>query len=487
MIHQSASEAGGEPRGSREPWSNGFGTVAVPYRELAEHMQAGRVDDEEVVNDSLRQIRATDPLGAWSYVDEHAGQGPSQTDLDGMLGPRPTALGSLAGVTLGVKESIAVAGMPFEAGSDAFRGSWATRDASVISQLRAVGAVPLGMTVMHALGLGDAVRFGHESTGHHPWNDNYAPGGSSSGCAVATAARACRLGIGADTGGSVRGPAASCGVLGLKPTSGAIDSRGTTPLAWSMDTIGLFSREIDVLERTCAALDIVDAPARERRTVKIGAVDAETLNGSSAEIARVHDEAVQTVTDTGDFAGHVSIPEFDTAPLCWLHRMAEFRAVLNRMMAIAPERVPSSMRQIFDASMGVSLEQYHESWETGARLTAAVDDALTDCDVLLLPTAPTRSLTWTQWTGSGLDGSEVSDWYRYLVPFNITGHPAITVPWTLLDGNMPTSIQLVARHGHEATLLNAARQLQAVSNWSDRLPPRAAELLAVRSANSETS
>src|SRR5690606_17323676 len=110
--------------------------------------------------------------------------------------------------------------------------------AAVVAAARAAGAVILGKLSMHEVGLGDPVRDGLLRTGVHPWHGDYLPGGSSSGSAVAAAAGLCVLALGTDTGGSVRNPAASCGVIGFKPTYGRVDARGVLPLCWSLDTVG---------------------------------------------------------------------------------------------------------------------------------------------------------------------------------------------------------------------------------------------------------
>src|SRR5699024_3062774 len=182
----------------------------LSYAETMALLRSAELGVTDLAQSALQRIEATDSLGAWSFVDEALVLAAAR-DIDETF-----ATGSgfkpLHGLTFGVKDSIAVADMPFEAGSDVFRGEFATYDSEVVARLRSSGALPLGVNVMHALGLGDAVRYGHRATANHPWNDAYVPSGSSSGSAVATAAGTCFFAVGGDTGGSVRGPAASCGV-----------------------------------------------------------------------------------------------------------------------------------------------------------------------------------------------------------------------------------------------------------------------------------
>lgn len=360
----------------------------------------------DLAQSAIQKINATEALGAWSFVDE-ASVLAAAREIDETLATE-SGFKLLHGLTFGVKDSIAVADMPFEAGGDIFRGEFATYDSGVVARLRSSGALPLGVNVMHALGLGDAVRYGHRATAHHPWNDEYVPSGSSSGSAVAAASGTCSFAVGGDTGGSVRGPAASCGVYGLKPTWGAVDASGTTPLAWSMDTIGFFARDVAVLERVCDALEIIQSPLRDPGLLRLGTVDPDALPGASDEMRRVYRSALASAANAGHTVEHISIPDLDRAPEIWGFRIAEFRAVLNRAMVIAPNRVPPAMRRVFNAAVRVSASQYAESWSAGTRLQEQVNAALSDVDALLLPATPTRTLTWRDWTDSGVAGSQVT-------------------------------------------------------------------------------
>lgn len=425
---------------------------------------------EELVAASIARAYETEHLRAWTYIDE-SGSLAAARERDREIAAGEIR-GPLHGIPVGFKDSIAVAGMPFEAGCDAFRGVTAERDSAVASKLRAAGAVPIGINVMHSLGLGDAVAHGHLATSRHPWNDEYVPSGSSCGSAVAAATRSCVLSVGGDTGGSVRGPAASCGVVGFKPSWGVFDGRGTTAAAWSMDTLGLFGRSLPVIGAASAVLGSKEGGEELHRPLRVGVWPADSLEGISAEMADLYQDAIRRVRDAGLRVVDLDPVDFEQVPRAWQARLAEMAPVFGREGAVSPDRIPQSMRAVFDTAARVSREEYAQSWLYGTELTARLDAALARVDVIMLPATPRRTLTWESWTGSGVAGSDVYSWYDYLLPFNITGHPALTVPWRLLDGFVPSSVQIVGRRGGDAELLRACGRIAEASPWEDVLPLR---------------
>lgn len=444
--------------------------VDLEFDEVRAGLRSRDFSVEELVAASIARAYETEHLRAWTYLDE-SGSLAAARERDREIAAGEIR-GPLHGIPVGFKDSIAVAGMPFEAGSDAFRGATAERDSAVASKLRAAGAVPIGINVMHSLGLGDAVAHGHLATSRHPWNDEYVPSGSSCGSAVAAAARSCVLSVGGDTGGSVRGPAASCGVIGFKPSWGVFDGRGTTAAAWSMDTLGLFGRSLSLIDAASAVLGSADAGEDSRRPLRVGVWPVGSLTGISAEIADVYEDAIGRVRDAGSLVVELDSVDFGQVPRAWQARLAEMAPVFSREGATSPDRISQSMRTVFENAARVSREEYAQSWLYGTELTARVDAALAGVDVIILPATPRRTLTWESWTGSGVAGSDVYSWYDYLLPFNITGHPALTAPWRLLDGSVPSSIQIVGRRGGDAELLRACARIAEVSPWVDAVPPR---------------
>lgn len=444
--------------------------VDLAFDEIRVGLESRDFSVEELVAASIARAYETEHLRAWTYIDE-SGALASARERDKEM-RNGSIRSALHGIPVGFKDSIAVAGMPFEAGCDVFRGVTATRDSVVASKLRAAGAIPIGINVMHSLGLGDAVAHGHLATSRHPWNDDYVPSGSSCGSAVATAARSCVLSVGGDTGGSVRGPAASCGVIGFKPSWGLFDSRGTTAAAWSMDTLGLFGRSLSTIGAAAAVLGVEGEGEERRRPLRVGVWPTGSLTGISSEIDEIYQDAIDRIRDAGLLVVNLDPVDFERVPQAWQARLAEMAPVFGREGAIMPDRIPQSMRTVFENAGKVSREDYAQSWQYGADLTARLDAVLAEVDVIMLPATPRRTLTWGSWTGSGVAGSDVYSWYDYLLPFNITGHPALTTPWRLLDGSVPSSVQFVGRRGGDAELLKACGQVAEVSPWEDSLPLR---------------
>lgn len=443
------------------------GLIDLEFRELADGLASGRIKSEELVREAIERIHQTEHLRAWSYVDElGAIEIARQLDHEREQG---RYRGPLHGIPVGFKASIAVAGMPFDAGVDAFAGQVARTDSDVVATLRNAGVVPLGVQVLHGGSIGDVVRHGHRATSRNPWNDRYVPSGSSCGSAVATSVRSCVFSVGGDTGGSVRGPASSCGVVGFKPSWGFLSTQGTTPLAWSLDTLGIFAREVDVVVEVSKVFGMQSSTFSE--TIRVAPLAEESLLGITSEVKEVVSDAAQRAGNHPRLRMSSTIPlDLGEASEIWRSRLAELPAFYRREMVTAKEQLPPRLVHLIESRATVTREEYAESWERGARLGETIDDALKDCDILILPASPSRTLKWTDWGGSGDSGSKVHTWYRFLIPFNVTGHPAVTIPWNSYEDSVPAAIQLVARHGAEDLLLEAARVFTEISPWADAIP-----------------
>lgn len=443
--------------------------VDLPFSELREAIHTRLITAEELVEASLLRAHETEHLRSWSYIDEEGALSQARVlDSEARSG---NFRGPLHGMPIGFKDNIGVAGMPFELGCDSYKGRVASVDSAIAQRLRDAGGIPLGINVMHALGLGNAVRHGHRATSRHPWNDVYVPGGSSCGSAVATAARSCVISIGGDTGGSVRAPASSCGVVGFKPTWRRLDGRGTGHFSWSMDTLGVFARG---LEEVTAALraGFVNMRDHDRATgpIRIGVLSDNSYRKPSREVAAVMFDVRRAIVEAGHVVSDIGNIDLDSAMDIWQSRLAEMYAVFAADEVITPERVPASLLSLIRHAATIPAQEYVESWSRGEALAGALDNALESVDAILLPATPERALSWERWKTSGEPGSDVTSWYSYLIPFNVTGHPAVTIPWTLVEDSVPCAFQLVGRRGGDEKLLEIGEILQSLSPWEDLRP-----------------
>jgi aspartyl-tRNA(Asn)/glutamyl-tRNA(Gln) amidotransferase subunit A len=421
----------------------------------------GDLTAEDVVEHCLERIDRVDGrLSAWGTVDREGALSAARTCRPDR---GPDGTGPLFGMPVGIKENIAVKGLPFTAGSPAYAGSTARADSPLVSRLRAAGAVILGTLRMHELAIGDAVVDGPWRTSRHPWNDAYAPGGSSCGSAVAAATSMCAGAVGGDTGGSVRNPAASCGVVGYKPTTGIVDPAGVIPLCWSLDTVGFLGRDVATI--TAFAEAVLGVVASELgNDARIGLVVEDT--GDLTDAIRQMLDDVRAALSAAPRVRLRLIPKLElaTASSVWQARLKEFAFAHHVRYSETPELFGPSVRVLLDDAIEIDRGRYVSSFAEADVLADEVDRLLDGNDVIVTPANPRPALTWEQWTRSGKEDSEVFDWYRYQWPFNVTGHPAVAVPWSVDPStNLPRAVQIVGRRHADDVLVKVSSIVESLA------------------------
>ena len=362
-------------------------------------------------------------------------------------------VGPLAGVTVGVKSNIAVKGLPFTAGMGLFRDRIAGRDAAVVARLRAAGAAILGTLNMHEAALGATTDNPFFGRTFNPHGAGLTPGGSSGGSGAAVTAGLCDLALGTDTLGSVRIPAALCGVYGLKPTAGSVCGEGLEPLDLALDCIGPLAREIGLLERAWAVIadDPGDPHIATRRLLvlpEFGGVQVQPA------IAAAFDRAQQAL---GLPAEMLTVPAaLDDV------RLAAFAQVGRSLSAtlgarLADPCVSPTLRFVVAAALGMA-----EQPALLADTRSALLEALAQDGVVLMPTAPqvafphTSRPPTTQPLFSGLA--------------NVTGCPALSIPAGRDADGLPVAVQLIGPPRSEPALIALAQQLEPVLGGFARPP-----------------
>lgn len=395
----------------------------------------------------------SDPHGAFWYRDPD---------------PASPREGPLRGLTLGVKDNTDVAGMPTTAGLAAFAGRMATADAPCVAGLRAAGAIILGKTAMHEGAFGattDTPRLCH-----NPHRFGFTPGGSSGGSGAAVAAGLCDLALGTDTMGSVRIPAAYCGVVGLKPTAGLVPRTGVVPLSPTLDHVGMLAATPRLAARGLEAMvaeDAADAASRPAppgwRAVPAAALALQGLRiglpvpaleaAMDPALRTAWDQAADRLRAQGAQVEPVAMPGWDAA--------ATRRAGLLVIEAEAAALYPDMIDDAAAASAGFRAALAYGRDAGSVRLArallrlaearAAWLRALDTWDALLLPTAPQRAFAH--------GGRAPADQADFTAPANIAGLPALSLPWTAPDGGMPCAVQLVGRPFAEAVLVGIAERV----------------------------
>jgi aspartyl-tRNA(Asn)/glutamyl-tRNA(Gln) amidotransferase subunit A len=385
------------------------------------------------------------------------------------LAPQPpTGSGPLSGLTLAVKDNVDVAGMPTTVGIAAYANRIATQDAPCVAGLRRAGATILGKVAMHEGALGattDAPRLCH-----NPLRPGFTPGGSSGGSGAAIAAGFADLAIGTDTMGSVRIPAAYCGVVGLKPTAGLVSRTGVVPLSPHLDHVGMLAATPRLAARGLEAMVADDPADPASRPVPDGwrAVPRQppTITGlriglPQPVLSAPMEDAVRTawnaagarLGDLGAIIEPVPVPGWDPSPtrragLLWIEAEA---AALHEGLIDDPAAASPAFRAALDYGRKLTGIRLARARFRLDEARAGILRALDSCDVLLMPTAPQRAFA---------HGTPVPpDQADFCAIANVAGLPALALPWPA-EG-LPASVQLLGRPHAEALLVSLAEALSS--------------------------
>jgi amidase len=460
----------------------------VPAGEQADAVRAGKVSPVELVELYLDRIERHDGE-LRSYITVRA-EGARADAL--VLAERLAAGeegGPLCGVPVSVKDHVCVAGLPVTWGSGAFRDRIADHDDAVVRRLRDAGAIVLGKTSMPEFGVtsvGDNRAYGHA---RNPWDTDRTTGGSSAGAAAALAAGLCGLSHGSDGGGSVRIPAALCGVVGLKPQRGRVSFAPEPPMLFGVH--GVLSRTVADAALTLDVMagmepgdpwwappaegPFADAAARAPRRLRIAVTTDPFIDGVST--AAPQRQAVERVAEVLSGAGHMvepGRPPWDAAVVQQAIAMAASEIAV-RAEGIDPdglEPFPQMFVTLGAATPGPAVAKATSAVMTACRPAVAW---FQDVDILLTPTvavdAP-RAGALAATTDIGELMEMVSGLAAFTGTWNFTGQPAITLPAGFSDDGLPLAVQLVGRPAEEGTLLAVAAELEALLDVGPVTPAR---------------
>jgi aspartyl-tRNA(Asn)/glutamyl-tRNA(Gln) amidotransferase subunit A len=474
--------------------------VGLSASEIAASVAKGDVSAVEVAQAHLDQIEATDgDLHAFLYVDtEGALTAAAKVDAARAAGE---SLGPLAGVPLAMKDVFAMRGVPTTAGSKILEGWRPPYDATIVSRLREAGVVILGKTNMDEFAMGSSTENSAYGATHNPWDLGRIPGGSSGGSAAAVAGFQAPLSTGTDTGGSIRQPAAVCGIVGVKPTYGAVSRYGLIAFSSSLDQGGPFARTVldaALLHEAMAGHDPMDSTSisgfsapvveaavrRDISGVRVGVVKELGGEGYDPEVEARFREAVAVLEELGAQVVEVSCPAFDLAlPAYYLIAPSEASSNLARFDAMRfglrvggddGESVEDVMSNTRDAGFGAEVKRrimigtyalssgyydayYQQAQKVRTLISRDFAAAFEKADVLVSPTTPTVAFP----LGSRVDNPTAM--YAAdlaTVPANLAGVPALSMPCGLAEG-LPVGLQIMAPALEDARLYRVAGALEA--------------------------
>ena len=449
-------------------------TLALDLTAQRTLLASRELSSEALVAQTLEAIAASQPvLNAYLSLDADAALSAAR-ECDARL-----AAGSaraLEGLPVAIKDNLDVAGMRTTAGMATRRDApAATADSTAVARLREAGAVILGKLNMHEAALGADNDNPHFGACRNPHRPTHTPGGSSGGSGAAVAAALCSAALGTDSMGSVRIPAAYCGVAGLKPGRGVVSTRGSVELSRRLDHVGPLARSARDLRPLLQVLAGFDADSAQSRAIafsdvadrplRLGVIDFAGSVDSDAEVQRVFDAGLRTLLDLGH--ARVDLPGPALAPgkarragllVCeaelliehaadWQAHRDRFSPQLAAMMAWAEGKTAADFvaaDRVLDAAQVLLLH-----W-------------LARCDVIVAPTTPQQAFAF----GEAIPANQAD----YTCYANIAGVPALSVPMPVGDGELPVGLQLIGREGSELQLIALAEAFEQAHAQVWRLP-----------------
>lgn len=432
-------------------------------RSTAAAIAAGSASSQALLETARANAAAREDLNALAWVDWDAAAAQAhRLDAEARAG---RLRGPLHGVPVSIKDLFAVHGMPTRAGTRAPLPALGADEAVLVGRLRAAGALVFAKTNMHEIALG--------ATGENPWTGDVKnphdprrqAGGSSSGAAAAVAAGIGLGAVGSDTGGSIRIPAAFCGVTGFKPGFGAIPLDGGLHLSWTCDHAGPIARRVDdcaLLYEAMAArrTDHGRAPRAPRLAVPAGWL-APRL---AAPVRACFERALAVLRERGAVVEPVAIPALPLAWQCYTPIVRAEAAFVHRAaLAAGGEGFSEGVLAPLRDGAAISASQYFEAMRVREQVRAGLAAVLARCDALVLPTSPVPPPLRGQTEVEVADGRSMSVREAVLgqtLPFSLAGVPALSLPMGQAAG-LPASLQMVSAADAEARLLALGRWAEA--------------------------
>jgi aspartyl-tRNA(Asn)/glutamyl-tRNA(Gln) amidotransferase subunit A len=463
--------------------------------DIARDVRSGASSAEAEVSKSLDAIRArNDELNVFLHVDEDAALESARV-IDQRIA-KGEDVGALAGVPIALKDNLCQIGVPTTAGSRILKGWRPPYSATVVERVLASGAVPVGKTNLDEFAMGSSTENSAYGPTRNPLDPSRVPGGSSGGSAASVAANMTPLALGSDTGGSIRQPAALCGVIGVKPTYGLVSRYGLIAFASSLDQIGPFAKNVTDAALLLEAIaghdpwDSTSLPEASPALVshvedgvqgkRIGIV-RELIEGADVDVVAAVERAAQVLRDAGATIEELSVPEFRLglsayyliAPAEASSNLARYDGVryglrvdaddvtamneATRTAGFGAEVKRRIMLGTYALSAGYYDAYYGQALKVRTLMIDAFQRAYEKCDLLLGATAPSVAFKFGEKTDNPL-AMYLSD--VFTIPTNLAGDPAISVPFGVGEGSMPIGVQLLGPGRSEAQLFAAARVLE---------------------------
>lgn len=437
-------------------------------------IKSGQINGSDLTSACYRQIERLNPtLNAFITVippEQLISQGDSQ-DMP------------LYGIPLAIKDLYDTKGIRTTSGSRFFADHIPQEDAFVVQKIKKAGAQIIGKTNTHEIALGVTNNNPHYGACKNPWDITRTPGGSSGGSAVAVASGMALAALGTDTGGSIRIPAALCGVVGLKPTYGRVSLRGILPLSWNLDHAGPITRKVEdaaLLLQVMGGYDELDPVSVKTLPGDYSSHLRDSIKGrkfalaigsyieeADHEILEAVRKAAHILEEQGAVITKVNMDFLREAAFAnGLMTQADGAAFHRERMLEHPNWFGADIRQRLETGAAFTSSEYSLARRTQAEVKRRCELLFEEYDVLLLPTTPIPAPL--------LEGENAVERARQLTrftaPFNLTGMPALSVPCGFTKENLPIGLQIISRAWNEIGVLRAGYAFQQATEWTTRKP-----------------
>jgi len=475
--------------------------------EAAGALRAGDVSSTELTRACLDRIRSLDGrVHAFLTVTEEMAMAQAEAADQQLRTHLDESMPLVLGIPIAIKDVLCVEGVPTTCGSKILEGFRPPYSATSVSRLISAGAVILGKVNTDEFAMGSSTENSAYGVSHNPWNLERVPGGSSGGAAAAVAARMCFAALGTDTGGSVRQPAAFCGVSGLKTSYGRVSRYGLVAYGSSLDTVGGLARNVadltpifsimaghDPLDSTSVSDPVPDIAlsGTDIGDLRIGVPNEYFIEGLQPEVETAVRSAIEAFREMGATIREVSLPHTDLAlPVYYLIAPAEASANLARFDGVryGPRRGPGkypddffeTRGELFGAevkrrimlgtyalSAGYYDAYYGQAQKVRTLIKGDFEAAFQKVDLIACPVTPTTAF------GIGAHGDDPLSMYLedvFTLPANLAGVPGLSFPVGFDSEGLPIGMQFMAPHLGEAQLFAAAHAYQTNASWHTRWP-----------------
>jgi len=479
---------------------------AWTLHEARERLDRGEISARELTDALLERVARVEPgIRAYNTVTEdHARARAAEADAriaDKQAGP-------LTGIGIALKDNMATEGLETTCSSRILKGYKPPYDGTVPARLNAAGAVTLGKTNLDEFAMGSSTENSAFGPTRNPWDTTRAPGGSSGGSAAAVAADMCLAALGSDTGGSIRQPAALCGVVGLKPTYGRVSRYGLVAFASSLDQIGPFTKDVEDAALMLAAVsghDPLDSTSSSRpvpdyladlkagaRGLTVGVPKEYFVEGADPEVLAAVRAGIDVLAREGAKVVEVSLPHTAYAVACYYlvataeassnlsrydgvrygYRDADAQGLLEMYMASREAGFGTEVkRRIMLGTYALSAGYYDAYYRKAQQVRTLIRrdflEAFEAVDVLVTPTSPTTAFRLGERTADPLK-MYLSD--IFTISVNLAGLPAVSLPCGRDGEGCPIGLQLIGRAFDEATMLRAAWAFEAATDHHKAKP-----------------